>query len=195
MALPRSIITERLLIREWEAADAAALNESIARSHEHLVVFMPWAALPPLSLGQRVAWIETTRADEGAGRGYGLFLGDDIIVGSVGYHRRIGAGGLEIGYWVGVDHLDRGYATEAARALTHNGFGDPTIDRIEIHHDRANEASGRIPRGLGYDRITEAAQEITAPGESGITVVWRFTRDTFEKQWRSESATEVGADR
>ena len=53
---------------------------------------------------------------------------------------------LEIGYWVHVDHLQKGYATEMARILTSAAFTVPGIERVEIHHDKANTRSGAIPR-------------------------------------------------
>jgi ribosomal-protein-serine acetyltransferase len=50
---------------------------------------------------------------------------------------------------------------------------------VEIHHDAANVASGRIPAKLGYARLGErpaADLQPAAPGEVGTDVVWQFTR-------------------
>jgi hypothetical protein len=50
---------------------------------------------------------------------------------------------------------------------------------VEIYHDAANEASGRIPAKLGYVRLGERAPRDLwppAPGESGVDVVWQITR-------------------
>jgi hypothetical protein len=46
-------------------------------------------------------------------------------------------------------------ATDAVAALTGAAFGLPGIDRVEIYHDAANVASGRIPAQLGYARLGE----------------------------------------
>ncbi len=90
---------------------------------------------------------------------------------------RIGAGGLEIGYWVHQALTGRGVATAASAALTEAAFGLPGIDHVEIHHDELNLASERIPVKLGYVCTgTVAARFDLAPGDSGMTKVWRITR-------------------
>ncbi len=104
----------------------------------------------------------------------------DVVVGGTGLHRRIGEGGLEIGYWTHVDHVREGYATEVSRALTDPAFTVEGIDRVEIHHDRDNVPSGRIPPSLGYRNVGEIAHPPEAPSESGIRRIWRTTR----AEWR-----------
>ena len=106
-------------------------------------------------------------------------LADGEVVGGTGLHRRIGQGGLEIGYWTHVDHVRLGYATELSRALTDLAFGVEGIDRVEIHHDQANARSGRIPAGLGYRKIGEIAHPPEAPSETGTRWVWRTTRSEW----------------
>lgn len=72
-----------------------------------------------------------------------------------------------------------GSAPKAARALTSAALALPGITHVEIHHDRANEASAAIPRRLGYRLVGEAADEPVAPGEVGIEWRWRMT----EAEW------------
>jgi ribosomal-protein-serine acetyltransferase len=53
------------------------------------------------------------------------------------------------------------------------------LDRVEIYHDAANVASGRIPAKLGYARLGERpARDLwpPAPGETGTDVAWQITR-------------------
>jgi RimJ/RimL family protein N-acetyltransferase len=59
-------------------------------------------------------------------------------------HRR-----AELGYWIGVPHWSRGYATEAARAALHYGFETLQLERIFASHFRHNPASGRVLKKLG----------------------------------------------
>ena len=56
-----------------------------------------------------------------------------------------------------------GYATRAAAALTDAGLGVAGVDRVEIHHDRANAVSGRVPARLGYERLREQPGRWTRP--------------------------------
>jgi RimJ/RimL family protein N-acetyltransferase len=94
------------------------------------------------------------------------------VVGAAGLHRRIGPRAIEIGYWVHVDHTGRGIATRVAAALTEAALALPDVDRVEIHCDRANVRSAAIPRRLGYrlERIED--DDVTAPAETGRSMVW-----------------------
>jgi RimJ/RimL family protein N-acetyltransferase len=94
------------------------------------------------------------------------------VIGGFGLHRRIGPGGIEIGYWVHVDYAGQGYATTAAQALTQAGLALDDVTRVEIHTDEANVKSAAIPRRLGYrlDRVFEREPE--APAECGRIQVW-----------------------
>ena len=164
-------------LRHWRPEDAEALNDAVARSLDELRPWMPWAAEEPRPVADREQLIrqwESDRAD-GTQEAFGIFV-DGEVAGSCGLHRRIGEGGLEIGYWVRSDLTGRGIATEAARQLCAIAFEDPAVDHVEIHHDRANAASGRIPAKLGFERVAETCDAPDAPGEEGVEVVWRLTR-------------------
>ena len=41
---------------------------------------------------------------------------DDAVLGGCGLHGRLCVTGLEIGYWVHIDHIGRGLATDASAA-------------------------------------------------------------------------------
>lgn len=179
-SLPRSITTDRLVLRQWEESDAPSLARAITESLDHLLPWMPWAAFEPTSIDDRTALIRRWRADAEAGGDvvYGVFL-DGEPIGGTGFHRRRGPNTLEIGYWIHAGHVRRGYATELARALTTTAFELDGIDHVEIHHDRANVASGAVPRTLDYRLVSVARRSIDAPGECGVDCGWRITRD----QW------------
>jgi RimJ/RimL family protein N-acetyltransferase len=149
--------------------DAPALHEAILDSLLHLRPWMPWVAGEPLTLEQRADWIR--QADESIG----IFLGG-IVVGGTGVHDRIGPTGREIGYWTRAGWTGRGIATEAARAMTERAFALPGVDHVEIHHDKANLASDRVPAKLGFTLVREVPDEIVAPAESGISCEWRLER-------------------
>ena len=169
-------------VRAWEPADAAALNAAVAVSLEHLRPWMSWVAQGSMSLRDRVSWIEERRSafeQPGQDANYGIFYGDEVA-GACGLHRRIGEGGLEIGYWVRADLTRRGIATSAVRILTAAAFAIPGIERVEIHHDNANIASGKTAAAAGYTLVAEVADEPEAPAESGIECQWQLRREQLE---------------
>ena len=109
---------------------------------------------------------------------FGMFIGD-VVVGGCGLHRRLGADGLEIGYWVHAAHVRRGYAARATEMLTSVAFSFPEIDLVEIHCDRSNSASQGVPRKLGFILIGQQTKPIQAPSETGLDDVWRLTRSEW----------------
>jgi RimJ/RimL family protein N-acetyltransferase len=90
------------------------------------------------------------------------------VVGGSGYVRRAGSAALEIGYWVHVAHVGLGYAIRAARLLTTAAFEWTDEPAIEIHHDKANVRSGRVPPRLSFAFMGERPDPVMAPAEVGI---------------------------
>jgi len=164
-----------LVLRRVRSADAGELAAAVSASMDHLRPWMPWAT--PEAADPRTQRVRVAEADEMWAAGtdyiYSVFTADeDELVGAIGLHRRVGDGGIEIGYWIAERHTRRGFGTAAAEALTLVALGLPGVRRVEIHCDEANTASAAIPRKLGYrlDRVT--AHEPEAPGESGRRMIW-----------------------
>ena len=81
----------------------------------------------------------------------------------------------------------RGVAASASRLLTDLAFTVPGIDRVEIHHDKANRVSALVPNRLGYKFIGEQPDLRTAPAEVGIDCIWAVTRADWLGTGRSDT--------
>jgi ribosomal-protein-serine acetyltransferase len=178
--LPETMPSPRLTLRRWVVADASALSAAVEANLDHLRPWMPWISAEPLSPQDRIALISQWEAEweRGGDVVIGAFL-DGAVVGSSGLHQRRGLGVLEIGYWVHRDHVRKGLATEIASALTTAAFTVPHVDRVEIHHDKANIASGGVPRALGFTFAGESEDVVTSPGEVGIDCCWTIDRERW----------------
>lgn len=177
MTLPERLEgADGLLLRRWTVGDAASLGRAIGESADHLRPWMPWVVEEPLTLERRRAMInDWERAWRGGGDVLmGIFVAGQIV-GGCGLHRRIGPEGLEIGYWTHRAFLRQGVATGAARLLSNAALALPGITHVEIHHDKANQASGGVPRRLGYRWLADVPDVALAPGEVGISCRWRLT--------------------
>ena len=187
-APPREIVLDGFVLRQYRRGDAPALATAVLESLEHLRPWMPWIALEPTTLEQREELLARWDRDweEGAQYSYGMFQ-DSVVVGGAGLMRRNAKGGLEIGYWVRVGYTSRGFATRAAAALTTVGLRLPQVTTVEIHHDKANVASGRVPSKLGFELVREQPDEIEAPAETGVSCVWKMDRQTWAEMEASRT--------
>jgi [ribosomal protein S5]-alanine N-acetyltransferase len=76
--------------------------------------------------------------------------GSRTVVGSAGFQGHPSAEGeVELGYGVHPDFRNRGYATEAARALVAWAFEQPGVERVIAHCVRDNMASHRVVEKAG----------------------------------------------
>lgn len=174
--LPDHVDGGRLRLRTYRAGtdDVDRLARAVSASVEHLRPWMAWIDDEPMARADRealiVGWEEGRQA--GGDAVYGIFEGDDLI-GGTGYHVRIGAGALELGYWVHVDHTGEGVATEASRILTDHAFTMDDIERVVIAHAAANRASRRVPEKLGFTPL------VPSPDPNGDPA-WQVTRAEWE---------------
>ncbi|MER5993622.1 GNAT family N-acetyltransferase [Streptomyces viridosporus] len=177
---------ERVELRRWRMDDLDALERMIRESLEHLVPWMPWASDPP-DRQQLADFLARNQEQWQTGEAYAYAItSDGAMVGSCGLYRRVGAGGLDVGYWLHPHWTGRGLATAAAAALVRQGFRLPGVDRVEIRHDAANPASAAVARRLGFVEVGRAPVSAgpIAPAEVGIEVVCRMTAD----RWKAGTA-------
>jgi len=166
-----------MLLCCWRVGDAEAQAAALAESADHLRPWMAFMNEPPLSLGARREMLSTWERERLAGGDaiYGIFI-EDSIAGSTGLHRRRGPDALEIGYWVHSAFTRRGVASRSAGLLIEAAFAVEGIERVEIHHDKANVRSARVPRKLGFRFAGEEPDEADAPAEVGIDCAWVLER-------------------
>ena len=194
---PSPIRTPRLVVRCWEPADAPLLQEAIDTSLDDLRAWMPWAWAEPTPLEEKVARLRSFRDAFHDCRDYvyGIFSRDEReVVGGCGLHTRLGAGALEIGYWIRSSRVGQGLATEAVAALTAVAFGVVGVDRVEIHVDPANTASLRIPEKLGFARealLRRRLPPVTRDGPLRDVVVFTLFADEFEGTLAADAVLEL----
>ncbi|WP_424211885.1 GNAT family N-acetyltransferase [Streptomyces sp. BI20] len=162
-------------LRRWREEDVDVLHALVVGAREHLVPWMPFAATHDRVRGE--AWLAECQEEWASGDAFHFAITvDGEPAGSCSLMRRIGAGALEIGYWLHPAWTGRGLVTAAVRALVEAGRGLPGIDRVEIHHDVANTASGAVPRRLGFTEVGRRPYEgPSAPADTGTDLVWRWS--------------------
>ena len=149
--------TPRLLLRPGWAEDAPALARAIA---DKAVVRNLSAAPWPYALGDAEAFLAATKDPV-----LPTFLitartdGAPALIGACGLARRA-SGRVELGYWIARAYWNRGYATEAGRALV-DIASTLGLAALDGSYFLDNPASGRVLEKLGF-----TATGLTAPRHS-----------------------------
>lgn len=176
------VVTPRLVIRCWDPADAPRLNEAVESSLDHLRPWMPWAAHYPQPVEATIDLLRRFRGNFDLGQDYvyGIFSRDEtMVVGGSGLHPRGGEGSREIGYWIRVDQINKGLATEVAAALTRVGFEIEKLRRIGIHCVVENVRSAGIPAKLGFMHEATLRRRIRYYDTSHDEMVWTMLAEEF----------------
>lgn len=151
--LPGFLETERLVLRWWQADDAAALNEAVASDRAALLPWLPWAATTHKTVedsATTIAWFDAMREK---GEDYTIGAFDKVTgeaIGGTGFHRlQPDAHEAETGYWVRGSRQGEGLATEMTRAMVSIGFtaqadGGWGLRRIHLRCMGDNRASQRV---------------------------------------------------
>ena len=185
MQRPRETLTHGpVALHRWRAGagPAAELAQAVTESAELLRPWMPWAR-GEYGLADAEQFLDSCEQGWEAGTefSYAIRSGGELA-GGIGLMTRIGAGGLEIGYWVHAGHVRRGLATAATAALTAEAFTLPGITRVEIRHDELNTASGGIPRKLGFTLVgSQPGPDPRPDGTEPVDLVWEQLRPVSER--------------
>ncbi|WP_223769134.1 GNAT family N-acetyltransferase [Streptomyces huiliensis] len=158
---PTELITDRLVLRPWTAAEAAAVLAGTPSAD--------WADDFPAE-GDRViaGLLEQNPAWLGE-HGHRLIVErvGGRVVGSIGLFWPPAEGTLELGYGIVASRRGRGYATEATRALADFALAAPGVRTVAAGAELSNPASVRVLEKAGFRRSgTEgdvARFELTGP--------------------------------
>ena len=157
MGMIPTLTTERLALRPFSDDDAPAVARilSIPRMYEQALSFAT-----PYPVESAVSWIASHReaAEKALKLQWAIALPQDRLVGTVSLVLEKDPPRGDLGYWIGVDDWNQGYATEAARAVVGYGFDHLRLPRIEAMCFTTNIASARVleKAGLLFEELREA---------------------------------------
>ena len=102
--------------------------------------------------------------------GFSILLREsDTAVGSAGFKGPPADGVVEIAYGLDPEYQGKGYATEAAEALTAYAFDSGKVRVVRAHTLPESNASGRVLTKCGFQHIGEVIDP-----EDGL--VWRWEK-------------------
>ncbi len=154
------IRTARLLLRPFRLSDAAEMEVQI---NDREIAANTRTIEYPYPPGSANQWIEKHAELWLAGKS-AIFAICDLEAGTL-----MGAIGLEIdesnqhaelGYWLGRKFWNRGYCTEAARAVVEFGLQELGLNKVHAHYLLRNPASGRVLQKIGMRKEGQLRKHI-----------------------------------
>jgi ribosomal-protein-alanine N-acetyltransferase len=140
--------TGRLLLRQFLPTDAPRIQELAGAEEVAAGTFLPH----PYEEGMAEAWITNQHQsfEAGAAVHFAITLArDQAVIGSIGLEISQAHGHARLGYWLGLPYWNRGYGTEAVKAVLAYGFAQLNLHRIYSPHFLGNNASGRVLQKAG----------------------------------------------
>ena len=143
------LLTERLILRSLTLEDAADVQRLAGeRDIASMLPNMPH----PYEDGMAEKWIRSCsskyKKDEALNFAITLRTDKNLIGGIALRLERKNKNG-ELGYWIGKPYWNRGYATEAAKAVVAYSFKVLKLNRVHAYHFKRNPASGRVLEKIG----------------------------------------------
>ena len=166
--------TERLRLIQFEPAHLLTLIDAPERFAEHygypaaegLREFFVSGDISP-------EWLATLRSSSGADPwkyGFGVIDEGGMVIGTAGFKGPPDEGGVvEIAYGIVHDRQGKGFASEAASALTEFALNDARIALVRAHTLAETNASTRVLAKCGFSFLGEVVDP-----EDGL--VWRWER-------------------
>jgi RimJ/RimL family protein N-acetyltransferase len=151
MVLQETIWTERLILRPFVLTDAPQVKALAG----HQRIYESTLCVPyPYEDGMAQSWIATHQRCfyEGLGVVFAICLSSGLLIGAASLSRDGLFNRAELGYWIGVAHWNRGYCTEAAKAIVEYGFKVLRYHKISARHFVGNHSSGRVLEKIGMTR-------------------------------------------
>jgi len=183
--VPYKIKTDRLVIKCWEPGYALQLRNEIEKSSPSLLPWMPFAKPPFPTLNEEINTIRMFRGNYDLNKDFVLGVFDKeekTVIGGSGLHTRQGINVLEIGYWIGIDYQNKGYATEVASALVKTAFELSDIVRVEINTAVENIKSQKVIQKLNMKLDGIIRKEvIDADGIHHDIKKWSLIREEYNQ--------------
>lgn len=159
-----SLETERLLLRPFNVSDATRVQKlANCREVTDTTLNLPY----PYKLQDARKWIATheTLYEKKQQAIFAITArAKQELIGAIGLAKNAAHARAELGYWIGHEYWNRGFATEAARAVIEFGFSKLNLNRIFAHFMVQNPASGKVMQKVGMQFEGELRQHVIKNG-------------------------------
>jgi len=173
--------TERLTIGKFRSEDWTAVLEYT--SDQQVMEFMPDGVFQEK---EAKAFVSQNMGDHAEKFAVRLIEGDKLI-GHIVFHQWHGDSTYEIGWVFHPAHYNKGYATEAAKAVVHYAFEELRAHRVIATCQPENMASYRIMEKIGMRREAHFRKCIPAHYKKGTGWWDEYFYAILEEEWNDSN--------
>lgn len=175
------ITGERVTLRAWEREDVRARWETDQTADSTEVRLRDWHE-PPRSLQQREAEFDAQQSEPDAGTVALIIEADGRAVGDVNlfhYDAKNRNASIGLSIWRREDR-DRGFGSDALRALMRWGFREFNLHRIELSVAPENERALHVYATLGFAIEGRRRESYFGDGRYNDEIIMGILRSEFE---------------
>lgn len=176
--------TEDLILRKPCMKDAKDIFRYA--SDPEVARYVLWD--PHRSISETRMFIRVLRASSRDGRpsSWAVVLRETgSVIGTIGFMWYSAENrSAELGYSFSREYWNRGYATQALRAVVDEAFRSLPVNRLEAQHDVRNPASGRVMQKCGLRQEGILRSRIVNKDEFVDVALWAILRSDWEAAQR-----------
>ena len=178
-----TLYTERLILRSFTLEDAADVQRL---ANDPYVASTTDVMERPCEDETAEEWIQWCHKEfeKGAIANFAVTVGtNEALIGAVGltFRLHLPYKDASLGYWIGKPYWNRGYATEAAKALIAYGFREHDLDLIYADYAKRNPASGRVMQKIGMRYAYDLPKD-TEDDSSEDMIRYKIKKSEFVEQ-------------
>ncbi|MBC6612712.1 GNAT family N-acetyltransferase [Hymenobacter sp. BT507] len=171
--------TERLLLRQPQAHDIPTI---VQLANEPTVAHMTLNIPHPYAESDAIYWLNA--ANQGFASGLHQVFAIELretnqFIGGIGITVEPRFNRAEAGYWVGKPFWNKGFATEALRAVLAFGFETLELHKIFATHLTENPASGKVMQRAGMHWEAELHQHVRKNEQYLDLMQYQLTRPIY----------------
>ncbi len=175
------LTTDRLILRPLQLSDSKDIQRMAGSSK----IAATTATIPhPYLDGVAEEWILKHQEwfEKGLSVDFGMQLkSTDQLIGNISLMINKSNQRAEIGYWVGEDHWNNGYCTEAMKAVIGYAFEIKKLNKITCRHIEINPQSGKVMEKSGLTKEGYLRQELFKGDQFYDTVVYGLLKSEWIK--------------
>ncbi|GJQ62493.1 MAG: N-acetyltransferase [Melioribacteraceae bacterium] len=180
------LTTNRLVLRPFTLADVPDIvNLMKDKEISDNTMFIPY----PYSENDAIDWLATHSTELGENKGlvFAITLKESkTFVGSIGLTFNADNNHTEMGYWIGKNFWNNGYATEASKRVMEFAFDDICFNRVHAHFMSSNPQSGRVMEKIGMKYEGTMRQHLLKFDKYQDIIIYGITKEDYNKLNQNE---------